>query len=99
MAYNRVERDYLLVVMEELGFHSKWISLVMTSITAVHYSVLINGKPHGYIVPSGRLRQGNPLSPYLFLFCAEGLGAHIQKAEIDKHIPVDPKILLGVLTM
>ena len=43
------------------------------------YFVKINGKPKGHIVPSRGIRQGNPLSPYLFLLYAEGLSALLKK--------------------
>ena len=42
-------------------------------------SVKINGKPKGHIVPSRGIRQGDPLSPYVFLLYAEGLSALIKK--------------------
>ena len=51
----------------------------MKCVTTVSYSVKINGKPKGHIVPSRGIRQGNPLSPYLFLLCAEGLSTLLKK--------------------
>lgn len=53
---------------------------MMACITTALYSVLINGEPHGHITPSKGLRQGDPLSPYLFLMCIEGLHGLIRNA-------------------
>ena len=63
-----------------MGFHVRWIDLVMECITSVTYSILINGEPSGDIRPSRGIRQGDPLSPYLFLLCSEGLHRLIQQA-------------------
>ena len=81
--YDRVEWDYLKRVMEKMGFHAKWVPLIMACITTAHFSVRVNGNPTCYILPSRGLRQGDPLSPYLFLFCAEGLTTLFRKAEIE----------------
>ena len=78
--YNKVEWDYLKALMLQLGFHPLWVDLVMVGITSVSYSVLMNGVASSYILPSRGLRQGDPLSPYLFLLCSEGFTALIQKA-------------------
>ena len=80
-AYNRVEWVYLEVMMKKMGFLEKWISLTMMCVTTVTYSVLINGEPKGRITPLRGLQQGDPISPYLFLLCAEGLTAMLKKEE------------------
>ena len=66
-----------------MGFHAKWVQLIMACITTAPFSVLVNGNPIGYILPSRGLRQGDPLSPYLFLFCAKRLTTLLRKAETD----------------
>ena len=69
--------------MNRLGFDEKWRKLVMQCVTTITYSVRINGKPKGHIIPTRGIRQGNPLSPYLFLLCAEGLSSLIKKVVDD----------------
>ena len=51
----------------------------MECVSTVSYSILVNGDPYGYIKPSQGLRQGDPLSPYLFLLCAKGFHSLIEK--------------------
>ena len=79
-AYDKVEWAYMEKVLVQLGFHDRWVKLMMACITTALYSILINGEPHGHITPSRGLRQGDPLSPYLFLMCTEGLHGLIRSA-------------------
>jgi hypothetical protein len=80
-AYDRIDWDYLRDMLAKMGFSQKWINWVMLCVETVDYSVIVNGHRVGPIVPGRGLRQGDPLSPYLFIICAEGLTALIQKAE------------------
>lgn len=85
-AYDRVEWDFLGCVLIRMGFPACWIDRVMQCVTSVTYSFLVNGEASDVLVPNRGLRQGDPLSPYLFLLFAEGLGALIKKANQDKLI-------------
>ena len=65
------------------GFQLKANGHIMSCIKFVSYSDLLNGVPRSTIKPSKGLRQGDPLSPYLFLVCAMGLQGLLHKAEAD----------------
>ena len=84
-AYNQVEWPFLQKIMDRLGFQTRWIERVMRCVTT-SFSILMNEKPHGMIHPSRGKRQGDPLSPYLFLLCAEGFTALLAKVELEGRI-------------
>ena len=66
--------------MLKMGLPEQWVNLAMETVCTASYSVLINGEPKVLITPTCGIKQGDPLSPYLFLFCTEGLSSLIRKA-------------------
>ena len=78
-AYDRVEWPFLQGMMQRMGFPNRWIGWVMGCVTTPSFSILNNGEPYGNINPSRGIRQGDPLSPYLFLLYAEGLTSLLSK--------------------
>ena len=80
-AYDGVEWGFLRQIMLKMGFDPRWVHLAMETITTASYSILINAEPQGFINPSRVIRQGYPISSYLFLLCAEGLSTMLRKAE------------------
>lgn len=79
-AYDRVEWDFLMAVMERIGFDSRWRNLIFSCISSVDFAILVNGQPGRKFVPSRGLRQGDPISPFLFLLVSEMLSLLIFRA-------------------
>jgi hypothetical protein len=77
-AYDRVDWSFLEGVLYRLGFHQKWIQWAMVCVTTVQYLVRFNNVQLEPFTLSRGLWQGDPLSPYLFLFVADGLSQILQ---------------------
>lgn len=69
---------HTLPVLYKMGFQRKWVELVMNSVTSVSYSFNVNGKVVGKVTPSRGLRQGDSLSPCLFVLCSQGLSSILE---------------------
>lgn len=85
-AYDIVEWCFIEEVMRNMGFAEIWIQWIMKCITSVSYHVLLNGQPHGNIQPHRRLRQGDPLSPFIFILCIEALVGLLKGAKEEGKI-------------
>uniref|UniRef100_A0A803PV88 Reverse transcriptase domain-containing protein n=1 Tax=Cannabis sativa TaxID=3483 RepID=A0A803PV88_CANSA len=80
-AFDRVEWDFLLAILRKFNFPPKFINLIHHCISSVTIRFNINGQVSDPILPSRGIRQGDPLSPYLFLLCSEGLAAALRLQE------------------
>ena len=69
--------------MEAFGFSRRWINLIYQCISTPKFSILINGTPEGFFNASRGIRQGDPISPFLFIIMAETLGRAIKYAQTN----------------
>jgi len=85
-AYDHVNWGFLLNILRKMGFGEKWIRWIHFCISTVKFSVLINGAPEGFFEAQRGIRQGDPVSPFLFILAMEGLNNMIKTAKTNRWI-------------
>jgi hypothetical protein len=72
-AYDHVNWDFVLYLLHRCGFGERWRAWIEWCISSVRFSILVNGSPEGFFNSSRGIRQGDPLSPLLFVLVMEAL--------------------------
>ncbi|KAJ0859980.1 putative RNA-directed DNA polymerase [Helianthus annuus] len=80
-AYDSVNWAFLDSIMQQMNFSSRWRTWVMATLRSAKASVLVNGSPTREFVCSRGLRQGDPLSPFLFVMVMEAQSGIMKVAD------------------
>ena len=78
--YDQINWSFILKALKKMGFGDKWVGWIEWCVSTTTFSVLVNGCPTGFFGSSRGLRQGDRLSPYLFVLGIEALSLIIDKA-------------------
>lgn len=84
-AYDRLKWSFIRDTLNEMNFPLRMVEVIMECISSPTMSVLWNGERTTAFTPTRGIRQGDPLSPYLFVLCMERLNHIIEEAIIQKH--------------
>ncbi|CAL1383881.1 unnamed protein product [Linum trigynum] len=85
-AYDMVDWDCLEALLEKYGFEDRWCKWVSTCIRSVKFSILFNGEATDLFTLSRGIRQGDPLSPFLFILMSNALTFFIDKEVAQEHL-------------
>ena len=78
-AYNSVSWNFLVYMLRRLGFCTRWFQWIVGCLKSASVSVLVNGSPSTEFSPKRGLRQGDPLTPFLFNIVAEALNGLVRE--------------------
>lgn len=99
-AYDNIDWGFLLDVLAAMKFGYKWIKWMRSCISTASLAILVNGSPTDFFSIEKGLRQGDPLSPFLFNLCANGLSCMLNQLLEDNRfsgVRMGPELRLNHL--
>lgn len=90
-AFDSVNWGFIAEILKGLNFPSRFINWVMVCVSTPSYSISLNGNVHGFFKGHKGLRQGDPLSPFLFVLCLEYLSRLLKVATNDSEFNHHPR--------
>ena len=85
-AFDRIEWNFIINALKQRGFNDHFTNLIQACITAPVFSILVNSQPSNYFTSQRGIRQGCPLSPYLFVLAINDLSKRLQVAMVEGNI-------------
>lgn len=82
-AYDRLSWNFIRDTLRVAGFDESWIRNIMGCVETSRLALLWNGRPREWFYPKRGVRQGDALSPYLFVLCIERLN-HLIKRLVEE---------------
>jgi hypothetical protein len=85
-AFDSIDWEFLRLILHTVGFGDKFTDWILSCVTSANFAVMINGEATSFFKSERGLRQGCPLSPYLFILIMEGLSLLLSKSISEHHI-------------
>ncbi|CAA0841330.1 Uncharacterized mitochondrial protein AtMg01250, partial [Striga hermonthica] len=85
-AFDRIEWACIKSVMLKMGFHLKFVTWIMSCISSASFSFNVNGNKQGHVIPTRGLRQGDPMSPYLFIIVSKILSCLLKNSALNGNL-------------